>query len=162
MILITHLSVRGIFVTSIIFIALSLYLIVLNSKTKDEYSQAVGIVKHIDDKYQDYPKRHKGDFRYLIIDSYQYPFQIYMPNEIKSRKSLDNLKIGDEVKVYYYENSSTYKNRINNFAQFVDMGETPYFIRGDFQKKIGYWMVGFSLLLNLFSYFLWKRKKLKW
>lgn len=162
MIILTHLSVRGIFITSILLIGLTIPFIIANSKTKNEYNYKTGKIEYLADNYKSYPKRHKGDFRYLIINSYQYPFEIYLPNAVKSQNNLDNLSIGDNIKIYYYENKSTHESRINKFAQFVDKENIPFFIRGAFQKDLGYFIIGLIMVLNLISFILWKKNKLKW
>ena len=131
-------------------------------KTKAEYDATTGTVVFIGDKLGDLPRRHVGEFRYLVIDSYQFPFEIYAPNSEPSVLHLDSLRIGDTVTAYYFERDNTFDNQLNKFAQFVDRGESEVFVRNSFQKQLGYVMVAGSFGVMLLALVLGKIGKLEW
>ena len=155
-------SVRGVIFASIIVIGLGVFVIINNSKNKAEYDKTTGNIEYFDKEFQNLPIRHKGDFRYLKIDSYPYIFEIYEPNSEPTKMSIDDLKIGDKIEMYFYETSETRKSEINRFVQFIDKGEQPYFVRNGFQKQLGIVIIGLSILLNVLAFVFWKKGKLKW
>ncbi len=157
-----HMSVRGVISISLVIVGLGIFVVVNNSKNKHEYDRATGIIEYFDKEYQDLPIRHKGDFRYLKINSYPFVFEIFEPNSIPTDKSLGNLQIGDTIDIYYYETSDTKKSALNRYTQFIDRKGEPYFIRDSFQKQLGYVLIGLCLLINIMAIILWKKKKLNW
>jgi hypothetical protein len=162
MIIPIHISVRGVLVASLIIASISFLIIINNSKEKREYESINGKIEYIGKEYQHLPTRHKGDFRYLLVEGYPYPFEIYKPNSKPTLNSIDDLKLDDIIDIYFYEIDNTHKVGINKFTQFIDKNQTPYFIRNSFQKRLGYMIVGMCLLMNIGSLIFWKNKKLKW
>lgn len=162
MIIPIHISVRGVIFATLIISILSIFVIRNNSKEKNEYLKVVGTVEYFDKEFQHLPTRHKGDFRYLIIDNYPYPFEIYKPNSEPTKRNIDDLKIGDKIELFYYEIDNTHEIGINKFTQFIDKNEEPYFIRNSFQKNLGYGIIGICILMTLGAFGLWKFDKLKW
>lgn len=157
-----HISVRGVFFVSLLIIGLGIFVIVNNSKDKREYKRSTGTIEYFDKQYQNLPIRHKEGFRYLKIDSYPFVFEIYIPNSEKTSKTIDDLKIGDLIDIYYYETADTRNIGLNRFAQFIDHNGEPYFIRNGFQKQLGYVIIGLSILLNLMGFIFWRKGKLNW
>jgi len=117
---------------------------------------------HIGKSYGNYPKRHKGEFRYLVLSNYDYPFEIYEPNSMPSTSHLDSLSVGDSVTVYYFERDFTYRDGINKFAQFVDQGKVEVFIRNDFQKQLGYGIMMMSIGLMILAVWMGSQGYLPW
>lgn len=155
-------SVRGVIFASIIVLGLGIFMTVNNSKDKTEYDKSKGTIEYYDKEFHNLPTRHKGDFRYLKIDSYPYLFEIYEPNSEPTEKTIDDLTVGDEIDIYYYETSDTRNIGLNRFTQFIDKNGKPYFIRSGFQKQLGYVIIGLSILLNIMAFVFWKKGKLKW
>lgn len=155
-------SVRGVIFASIIVLGLGIFVTVNNSKDKVEYDKATGIIEYYDKEFQNLPTRHKGDFRYLKIDSYPYIFEIYEPNSEPTEKKIDDLRVGDKIDIYYYETSNTRNIGLNRFTQFIDKNEQPYFVRSGFQKQLGFIIIGLAILLSIMAFVLWKNGKLKW
>lgn len=155
-------SVCGVIFASIIVLGLGIFVIVNNSKDKKEYDKSTGTIEFFDKEFQNLPTRHKGDFRYLKIDSYQYLFEIYEPNSEPTELSIDDLKVGDKVDIYYYETSDTKNIELNRFAQFIDQGGKAYFIPNGFQKQLGFIIIGLCVLMNIMAFAFWKKGKLKW
>ncbi|UBM60971.1 hypothetical protein LAG90_10050 [Marinilongibacter aquaticus] len=143
-------------------LGLGIFVTVNNSKDKVEYDKSTGTVEYYDKEFLNLPTRHKGDFRYVKIDSYPYVFEIYKLNSEPAVFTIDDLKVGDEIDVYYYETSDTRNVGLNRFAQFIDKNGQPYFVRSGFQKYLGFVIVGLSILLNIIAFLLWKKGMLKW
>lgn len=155
-------SVRGVIFASIIVLGLGIFVTVNNSKDKTEYDKSAGTIEYLDKEFQNLPTRHKGDFRYLKIDSYPYLFEIYEPNSEPTQQTIDDLTAGDEIEIYYYETSDTRNIGLNRFTQFIDKNGHPYFVRSGFQKQLGFVVIGLSVLLNIMAFVFWKKGKLKW
>lgn len=157
-----HTNVRGVIYVSLVIAGIGLFVIVNNSKDKQEYDKSTGTIEYFDKEYQNLPARHKGDFRYLKIDNYSFMFEIYEPNSEPTTKTIDDLTVGDTIDIYYYETADTRNSELNRFAQFIDHKKEPYFIRNGFQQQLGYVLIGFCVLLNLMAFVFWKMGKLNW
>lgn len=158
-----HNSFRGVIFASITLVGfISYYIIYPNIKDKNEYEKVSGKIEYLNKKYNNLPHRNDGNYRYLIIDNYSYPFEIYKSNSLPQKNNIDDLKIGDTVTVYFYENSYTIEKKLNRFAQFVDKGNKCYYLRDSLMKQIGIVLIGLIFLLNLLCFIFWKKGKLKW
>lgn len=155
-------SVRGVIFTSIIVFGLGIFVVVYSNKEKNEFEKSTGTIEYYDKEFQNIPNRHKGDFRYLKIDTYPYLFEIYEPNCELTEKKIDDLIVGDKIDIYYYETSSTINEGINRYVQFIDKEEQPHFIRSGFQEQLGYIVIVLGVLINLLAFVLWKKGKLNW
>lgn len=155
-------NVRGIMFASLIVIGLGVLGVKNNSKSKAEYDKSTGTIEYLDKTFKQLPTRHKGDFRYLKVDTYPYTFEIYEPNSKPTDKKIDDLKTGDKIDIYYYETSYTTDEGINRYTQFIDKDGQSYFIRNGFQLQLGYIVICIGLLLNVIAFGLWKIGKLKW
>lgn len=157
-----HISFRGVLFASIITCGLGIIVAMNNSQEKLEYHKTSGTITFYSKQFQTLPIRNRGDFRYIKIDTYQYPFEIYEPNSKPTEKTIDTLKVGDVIDIYFYETSNTTIEGLNRFAQFIDKDGQSYFIRSSFQQQLGYVIIGLSLLMDFVAFILWKKRKLKW
>ncbi|MHA4894646.1 hypothetical protein ACXZ1K_07845 [Pedobacter sp. PWIIR3] len=155
-------SFRGIFFVSILILGMGIFVVVNNSKEKKEYDKSTGTIEYFSKEFQDLPVRDKGDYRYLKIDAYPYVFEIYEPNSEPTQKSIDDLKVGDMIDIYYYETDNTREEGLNRYAQFIDQKGQSYFARGGFQKQLGFVVIGLAILLNVMSFAFYKKGKIKW
>lgn len=162
MIIPIHISFRGVVFASLAVFAIGFWIISNNSKDKEEYLKSHGRIEYLELEYQHLPARHKGDYRYLKVEGYPYIFEIYEPNGEPTIKSIDHLKVGDVIDIYYYETSDTRNSGLNRFTQFIDYLGQPYFIRNDFQKELGFSLMGLCLLIGVIAFFLAKKEKLPW
>ena len=125
----THNSFIGILISSSIMLVLIFLFLENNTKPKQDYNKVTGRIEYLENEYLQWPTRHKGDYRYLIVQNYPNPFEIYLPNSEPIGKSIDDLAIGDTVEVYCYENEYFKEDSLNRFVQFIDKNYEPYFIR---------------------------------
>lgn len=130
-----------------------------NTKPKQDYNKVTGRIEYLENEYQQWPTRHKGDFRYLIVHNYPYTFEIYLPNSKPIDKSLDDLVVGDTVDIYYYENEYFKDDSLNRFTQFIDKKFEPYFIRNGFQEQLAYFIIALFLFINFIGFLLWRKGK---
>jgi hypothetical protein len=157
-----HISVRGVIFATAMVAILGILVIHNSSKKKNEYKKSIGKIEYLEKQFQDLPNRDFGKYRYLKIDSYPYLFEIYEPNSEKTKLTIDDLKKGNLIDIYYYETSDTRISGLNRFAQFIDREGQPYFIRNGFQKQLGYVILVLVLLTNIMAFIFWKKGKLIW
>lgn len=155
-------SFRGVLFASLIVIGLVIFHFVKNSKEKSEYDKITGTIEFYGKEYQNLPIRHKGKYRYLKVDTYQYLFEIYEPNNKLADKKIDELQVGDKIEIHFYETSNTKKIKLNRFIQFIDKEGLRYFIRNGFQRQLSYTIIGLIILINMITYIFWKKGKLEY
>src|SRR5690606_36319632 len=151
MIIPIHVSVRGIALVSIIIFILGFFIVINNSKEKNEYQKVTGVVEFLENKFQNLPTMNNENFRYIKIDTYPYVFEIYATDSEPTNYTIDDLKLGDTIDVYYYEINKTHQIGVNKFLQFIDKENKAYFIRNGFQKNLGYFVLCLGIALNLMS-----------
>lgn len=153
----------------ILFVCLSLFVMIVvflfqNSKEKDEYLSITGYVEFMENSYKGFPKRNLGKYRYLKVDGYPYPFELFVGKDAGDFKpkfeQIDKLKQGDLVTVYYYETDNTHEEQINRFVQFVDKEGVSFFEIGNVHKVLGYFMLFLIFLLAVGGYVLYKKGKI--
>lgn len=98
----------------------------------------------------------------MIVDGYPYPFEIYEPNSLTTEMTIDDLRLGDLIDIYYFERRNTREIGLNRFVQFIDRDGHPYFIRSSFQKHLGYLLLGLCSFVVLGAWLFFKYKKLPW
>ncbi len=138
---------------AITIIALSAFLLVRGKKEKSEFQNITGTIISLEKTFQELPLRDQGKFRYLIIDTYQKAFEIFVgkdPGDFKPEfEKIDNLRVGDKISVYYDENLKYPDARINRHLQFLDKDSSPYFIRGSQDKIFGYGLLAFGIIMGI-------------
>jgi hypothetical protein len=158
------LNLRLIIVISIALSAMMIVYVHMNSKKKNEYQNSTGQITYLDKELGQLPARNKGKYRYLAVDSYEYPFEIFVGNESGDFKpkseQIDNLKPGDTITVFFYETDNTKNEGINRFIQFIDKGDNSFFERGDSSKTLGIVVISLCGLLTIGGVILWKMKKI--
>ncbi len=157
-----HISVRGIILVSLIILGPAIFVIVNNSKEKGDYNKSTGTIEYFDKQFQNLPNRDFGAYRYLKISTYPYLFEIYALNSEPTSRSIDELKVGDKIDIYYYETLDTRNDGLNRFTQFIDSNGESYFIRNGFQAQLGYVIIGLCILMNMVAIFFWKKGRLSW
>ena len=160
----TPMNLRGIIAVSITLTVAMIVYIQLNSKDKFEYEKITGQITYLDNQRGNLPVRHFGKYRYLQIDNYQYPFEIFVGSEtgdIRPKfEQIDKLILGDTVTVYFYQTDNTIKEGINRFIQFIDKKNISYFERRNSSKKIGGVIISLCVLLLIGGIVLWKMQKI--
>jgi hypothetical protein len=138
---------------AITIIALSALLLVRGKKEKSEFQSFTGTIISLEKTFQELPLRDQGKFRYLMIDTYQKVFEIFVGKDAGDFKAklekIDDLKVGDKVTVYFDEDLKYPDTKINRHLQFLDKDSSPYFIRGSQDKVFGYGLMAFGLIMGI-------------
>lgn len=160
------LNLRGIIAISVTMVILTIAFIYMNSKEKSEYENSIGQITYLDRQLGELPVRNIGKYRYLMIATYDYPFEIFVGNESGDFKpkfeQIDNLKVGDTVSVFYYQTENTMMEGINRFIQFVDKDDKSFYERGSSNRTLGIVLILLSVLLATGGLILWKTNRIKY
>lgn len=128
-----------------------------DSKEMKDYDHLTGKITYLDKQLGNLPNRDMGSYRYLKIENYRYPFEIYTDEQ---GARMDSLKTGDEVTVFFYQTGNTEQEGINRFAQFIEKNSKLYYKRGNFMITVGISMIVCLILLSVGCYFLYKKGKI--
>ena len=159
------LNFRGIIAIAVGLIIMTIIYIKNNSREKKDYAKTTGEIVYLDKRLGELPSRDVGKYRYLKLQGYPYPFEIFVgkdPGDFGPKyEQIDHLQPGNIVSVFYYETDNTHSEKINRYIQFIDKGEISFFERGDSQRTLGVFMIGFCGLLIAGAFTLWKLKKIE-
>ena len=157
-------NLRGIIAVSITLTVMMIVYIQRESKEKLEYEKNTGQITCLDKQLGNLPTRNLGKYRYLVIDGYEYPFEIFVGNESGDFKpkfeQIDKLKQGDTVTVYYYQTNDVIEAGVNRFVQFIDKDNVSYFERGNSQMTLSVVAISICVLLLIGGVVLWKKQKI--
>lgn len=153
-------SIAGI----ITILILGSIVLIRGTKDKTEFHQMTGKIVFIDKTFEELPLRHIGKYRYLSIDNYPKVFSIFVGKDFGDFKpyleKIDDLEVGDEIVVYFDEDTQETDNRLNRLIQYIDKNGEPYFMRGSKDKNGGYFFIGLGIILGGFIIYLKKAGKI--
>ena len=139
-------------------------ILIRGTKDKIEFHQLTGKIVFLAKTFEELPLRHEDKYRYLLIDNYPKVFTIFVGKDFGDFKphleKIDDLKVGDEIVVYFDEDTKETDNRLNRLIQYIDKGGKPYFVRGSKDKNGGYFFIGLGILLGGMIIYLKKKGKI--
>jgi hypothetical protein len=148
----------------ITIIILGSFILVRGIKEKSDFHRISGRITYLGKVYEELPNRDKGKYRYLLIDTYPKMFELFIGKDFGDFKPkyerIDSLKPGDDILVYYDEDSKETDIRLNRLIQFIDKEDKPYFIRGSKDKNFGFFLIGIGILLGGIIFYLNKTGKI--
>lgn len=134
-------------------ILLGVIVFIRAEKKKSSFINVNGIITFIGNSPENLPANDSSKFRYLQVDNYPKTFELFIGKRSGDFKpefeKIDVLKTGDSVTVYFDENFKTQQDPINRLAYYIDRGQEVIFIKGNFEKYIAYFIIGFSTLFIL-------------
>ena len=144
-------------------IVLSIFFIQRGDKSRASFDNVTGAIMSFEKINENYPRRDPSKFRYLQIENYPKPFEIFVGKSTGDFKpkfeNIDKLRIGDIVTIYYTEDGKTQNKPVNNLVYFIDKGKEVIFIEGNSKKNLVYGLIGFCLIMILTLVILkWKGK----
>jgi hypothetical protein len=128
-----------------------------DTREKKDYDHLTGKITYFGKKLGDLPIRDPGLYRYLKIDKYRYPFEIYTDDQ---GVKMDSLKKGDIITVYFYQTDDAVTEGISRFVQFVEKDNKTYFKSGDFIVIVGFTIIVMLIMLSIWCYFMYKSGKI--
>jgi hypothetical protein len=120
-------------------------------KHRSELNKIDGLVVSIDNSHERYAGYDTAEYRYLLIDFYSRPFQLFIGKDALDLKpafeNIDRLRISDTITIYYDENSESGASAVNHLAYFIDRGNENIFTRGNPVKYMVYGLISFCGLI---------------
>ena len=143
---------------AIMFIVMSGYLITRSDKPRGDFIHQKGTISYLS---QVHPLRAQSEPRpkdvYLILNEYDRIFEMFTgtdKGDFSPRVNrLTELKIGDEIDIYFEETTKTRMQQVNRILQYLDKDEELFYLRSKADKYIGYFILGssgFLLMLGIY------------
>ena len=139
---------------SILIVGFGIHLSIQSGKEKTEFEKVTGKIDYFNKTFEEINYRNKGNHRFIHIVDFPLVFGVFVgkePGDFGPKfEKLDELKVGDEITVYYVEKTPLQRNqdlRLNKAVQFIDKNEEAYFIRGNKDKYGGFFFLAIGVLL---------------
>jgi hypothetical protein len=149
----------------ITILALSVLILSRGHKTKLDFQHVKGKLIYVEKTFEELPNRHLGKYRYLKLESFPKTFELFVGKDFGDFKPeferIDNLRVGNEIDIYFDENSTETDLRINRLVQFIDKNEEPIFIRSGKDKSLGYILFALGFILGTVLFYLKKIGKIE-
>jgi hypothetical protein len=158
-----HIFWKSIF-SMVFVIFISLFLAQRAYKNKASFQRIDGVIISLENTHEHFEGKDTAKFRYLAIDKYPKPFQLFIgkaKGDFKPKfEHIDDLNIGELVTIYFDENNNTKNDPVNNLAYFIDRGQEPIFVKGNFEKYLAYGLMGFCVIFMLILLLLRRKGKI--
>lgn len=136
-------------------IIISLIYVQKGDKERSAFQSVSGVLLSLQNIHERYSGKDTSKYRYIEIDRYPQPFQIFIGKSAGDFKptyeQIGNLKPGDSLTIYFDESNRTRNEAVNNLAYFIDRGSETIFIKGNSIKTLIYGLIvfciGFIILL---------------
>ena len=120
--------------------ALGFLLFTRADKSKSSFQNVSGIITSFSNSIESFPDKDSSKFRYLQLDNFPKTFELFIGKDFSdfspAYERLDKLKVGDTITIYFDETKSS-NPYFNRSVQFINKGQTPYFIRGRTDLYVG-------------------------
>jgi hypothetical protein len=120
-------------------------------KSKSEFQKVTGRLISIEKTSKSLPNQDTAKMRYLLIDNHPKIFQIFIGKEFGDFKpkfeKIDSLRANDDITIYFDENFKTQNDPINRLTYFIDRGQETIFIKGDWEKNAGIFLIGLCVAI---------------
>ncbi len=155
-------SFRSVLFACIIIFTISIGIIYKNSLNKNELISSTGAITFLEKKYKEWPLRDYEKYKYIQIDSYDLPFEIFNGKDFMDFKpkicAIDELKPGDTVTIYYSKKES--KKNINQSLCYIDKEGKTYYERSSQGMVVGIFCLLSSILLAAAAWFGYRKGQL--
>ena len=150
--------------TLAVCIVLSLVYVQKGDKQRSAFQKISGNIISIDNSDERYAGKDTSKFRYISIDNFPKPFEIFIGKSTGDFKptfeQVDNLKVGDSLTVYFDESNKSKNDPVNRLAYFIDRGSEVIFIHGNSIKSLIYGLIIFCALFMIVLVILKKKGKI--
>ncbi len=145
-------------------ILMGIYLLFRSNQPKEDFSQLSGPISYLasanplrtDQKME--PKS-----LFLTIEGADRVFELFVGAEwgdFSPRiNRLEELKVGDQVEIYFQENEQTQALPTNKLLQYLDHQGVAYYQRGGADRAMGYVLFGLAFLLLIWAGLLWRTRE---
>jgi hypothetical protein len=148
---------------SLFAITTGLFVINKGLKNKDSFNKISGKVILLENNYMDIDERHVGKQKFIQIDNYEEVFNVFNGKDFGDFKpdldKLTELKIGDEVEIYFSFNPiETKKEPVNRHTQFIYKNNIPLYIKGSADRPLGIFFIASGIGFLVFAMVLNRKK----
>jgi uncharacterized membrane protein len=151
-------------ITLSVCIIITLIYVQKGDKERSYFQSVSGVITSLENTHERYAGKDTSKFRYVQIDNYPHPFQIFIGKSTgdfePKFEQLNHLKIGDSITVYFEETTRTRREAVNNLAYFIDKGNEALFIKGNSINKLLYGLVVFCGIIMIILLILKKKGKI--
>ena len=123
------------------------------SKNKTNLNMVNGIVLSLKNTLLHYEGKDSSNYRFLEITNYEKPFEIFLGKYSWDFKpdlqKVDQLKIGDSVKIWYDESFATSGSQFNNLTYFIERDGEGIYVRGKSSALKVYGLLIFTIFFSL-------------
>ena len=135
-----------------LFLLGSIYLISRSDKPREDFLYEKDTVAYISQVNPFKPDSGPMDKKvYLLLNEYERVFEMFTGTDkgVFSPRvnKLNNIVVGDEIEIYFEENSRSKGNQVNNLLQYLDKDGELHYLRSKADKYIGYFILGCTVLL---------------
>lgn len=143
----------------LMFIIMAGYLITRSDKPREEFIYQKGTISYLSQIHPLQPQsKPRPKHVYLILNEYERIFEKFTGNDkgdfSPRMNRLNELKVGDEVEIYFEENTKTQREQVNRLLQYLDKEGDLYYLRSKADKYIGFFLLGCSGLLLVFGIYM--------
>jgi hypothetical protein len=135
----------------------------MNSKDRKDNAQTTGEIIYLDNHLDSAAFQTTCNCRYLKLQGYPHPFKIFLDKDGDSFRptyeQVDNLKTGDIVTVFYFENTYAQREEMR-YVAFIDKDGVPFFEVGDSKRPAALVIIGLSSVLIVAAFVMWRLKKI--
>jgi hypothetical protein len=127
-------------------LSFGLYLVARGQKEKKDFIHSKGQVVYYADNHPEI-SRPRGKHKYLVIESYNRLFELYVPEEQTEKYTFNynDIKLGDVIDIYFDENSFASDKRTNRSMKFIDINGKNIFISNPNDKTAGICFIGVGI-----------------
>ncbi len=162
--MISFLNFRGIATVACVTILVMIINLKMNSTERGDYVQATGEIVYLDKHLDSAAFQDSCRCRYLKLRGYPHQFKMFLDKDAAlfppTYEQVDNLKTGDIVSVFYFENKYTPREEMK-YVLFVDKDGVPFFEVGDPKRPAAMVIIGLSGVLIVAAFVLWRLKKIQ-
>ena len=155
-----HIFGKSVF-SLISLVVIGIIVLFRGSKEKTDFLHIKSKIVYYDSSYQDLPGRNYGKYRYIALDGFPVVFEVFIGKDFGDFKPeserIDDLRIGDEIDIYYDESEYEKDKSINRLVQFIDKDNKPYFVKGRTDIYFGIFI--FIIAVFIFIWLLYLKKK---
>ena len=150
--------------TLAVCIVLSLVYVQKGDKERSAFRNISGKIISKDNSNERYSGKDTSKFRYILIDNFPKPFEIFIGKSTgdfkPSFEQVDLLKVGDSLTVFFDETTKSKNAPVNRLAYFIDRGSEVIFIKGNSIKSLIYGLIIFCALFMIVLVILKKKGKI--
>lgn len=152
------------FILLSIGIIVTLVFIQKGDKDRSAFQKISGKIVSIENSFERYPGKDTSKFRYILINNYPIPFEIFVGKSKYDFKpnveQISLLKVGDSLTIYFDEKYTTKNEPVNNLAYFIDRKSEVIFVKGNAGKIFFLGFIIFCGILLVVITFLKKKGKI--